>query len=324
MIVKPLKPQLILLQTEALNKRLPPNHKMKDTVQNDARILRAGYNGERTLSFTLSLIDNPSIKILHNLRIPDSYGYFQIDNMIINCHYAVLSEVKNIYGTVTFDNMGQMIRSIGEEEEGFRNPIEQVGKQEYRLKKWLKEMRLPLFPIERFVVFSNSGTILRNLTNEKSLSNIVIHEDRLFSKLARLESKYEEASLTTRQLNRIIKRLLVAHTPKSVNILEKYEITKEQLIKGVFCEKCNAAIMIRIYGAWKCLDCGFTSKDAHITALKDYALLVSKEIGNREIREFLKVDSIHVAKHLMKKSGFKQSGVTSARKYLLDFDFNAD
>src|SRR5690606_23628360 len=107
------------------------------------------------------------------------------------------------------------------EEEGFRNPIEQVGKQEYRLKKWLKEMRLPLFPIERFVVFSNSSTILRNLTNEKSLSNIVIHEDRLFSKLARLESKYEEASLTTRQLNRIIKRLLVAHTPKSVNILEK-------------------------------------------------------------------------------------------------------
>jgi hypothetical protein len=319
LIVKPLEVPIELLQTEALNGRLPPEHHMKVTVSNDARILRAGYNGEKSLSFTLSLLDPSSYYILHNLRIPDQSGYFQIDNLLLNQYFGVILEVKNIFGTITFDAMGQMIRSVNEVEEGFQNPIEQAIKQEYRLRRWLEKNRLPNFPIERLVVFSYSSTILRDMTNDQSFPNLVIHEDKLFSKLTSLENFYQEASLTTRQVKRISKKLLEAHTPRKVNILEKYEVSEDELVKGVFCEKCKEAIMVWTHGKWKCVSCGYHSLKAHKAALKDYSLLISKEISNRKARDFLKLESIHVTKRLLQKEGYEQTGKTSARKYMLEF-----
>lgn len=232
MIVKPLEPPISLLQTEALASRLHSDHTQKEEVRNDARILRAGYNGEKSLSYTISLIDKPSLHIFRNLRIQDGIGFFQIDNLIVSRHYCVIIEVKNIYGTVTFDDMGQMIRTIGETDEGFRNPIEQVIKQEYRLRRWMQNNRLPSLPIERIIVFSHSATLLRNLTNERMIANLVIHEDRLFSKLTSIESKYPEPSITSRQLNRLSKKLLEAHSSQKLAILEKYAIRKEELKIG--------------------------------------------------------------------------------------------
>ncbi|WP_174612845.1 hypothetical protein [Virgibacillus ihumii] len=56
MIIKPLKPPLIMQQTEALSRRLHPHHFKKAEVDESARRLRAGYNGEKSLGFHLSFL----------------------------------------------------------------------------------------------------------------------------------------------------------------------------------------------------------------------------------------------------------------------------
>jgi ribosomal protein L37AE/L43A len=318
LIVKPPHPPILLLQTEALCKRLPQTHRLYEKVNDNLKFLRAGYNGEKSLFFTLSLLDNASYRVLHSLRIPDTFGYFQIDNFILTRNFSVISEVKNIYGTVTFDELGQMIRSIKDVEEGFKNPIEQVLKQEFRLKRWLKNNHLPMFPIEKLVVFSNSNTILKNLTN-RALSDVVIHEDKLFSRLSSFDLKYPKESLTERQLNRITNKLMDAHTPSRSNILEKYGISKQELLKGVFCAICNQPSMNRLHGKWICSQCGAVSKGGHLSALKDYYLLISNEINNRQARDFLNVTSSDVVKQLLQKEKFVCTGTTSATKYRLEF-----
>lgn len=320
LIVKQLTEPILLVKTDALNARLPPNHPMKENINHDARILRAGYNGEKSLSFTLSLISNSSNHIFHYLRIPDQYGHFQLDVFILTRLYGVIIEVKNIYGTVSFDDMGQMIRTANEIEEGFHNPIEQIAVQEYRLRKWLKQKRYSNFPIEKIVVFSNSNTILRNFTNDRTLHEKVIHEAQLLSKLGKIANKYEKPSLTTRQWKRLTEKFLEAHTEQKIDILNKYGIHKNQLLKGVFCQSCKLPSMVRIHGSWKCAQCGEMSPDAHMAAFRDYYLLNGNVVSNREAREFLNVSSPDIVKQLLQNGPFEKLGNGSATKYVLNVD----
>lgn len=112
MFVLPVKPRdnpTHLLRMEALSRRLILNHKHKQVVDHLARSLRAGYNGEKSLDFTLGFLPKDQFHILHNVRIKDEHGYFQIDTLIASPHFALIIEVKNIYGSIIFDNMDQAI-----------------------------------------------------------------------------------------------------------------------------------------------------------------------------------------------------------------------
>ncbi|MBS3680680.1 NERD domain-containing protein [Ornithinibacillus massiliensis] len=207
--------------------------------------------------------------MFHYLRIPDEYGYFQLDVFLLTRLYGVIIEVKNIYGTISFDDMGQMIRTANEIEEGFHNPLEQIAVQEYRLRKWLKQKRYS--------------------TNDRTLREKVIHEAQLLSKLEKIANKYEKTSLNTRQWNKLTEKLIEAHTEQKIDILNKYGIHREQLLKGMFCYACKLPPMVRIHGGWKCTQCGEMSPDAHMAAFKDYYLLHGNMVRNREAREFLNV-----------------------------------
>ena len=134
LIIKPRDNPTHLLQIEALNRRTPPHHRNKESISIQARNLRTGYNGEKSLDFTLGFLPSDTFKILHYLRIEDTNGHFQIDTLILSPYFVLIIEVKNIYGTITFDNMGQAIRTRNDgTEEGFNNPVEQVILQEYQL-----------------------------------------------------------------------------------------------------------------------------------------------------------------------------------------------
>lgn len=75
--------------------------------------------------------------------------------------------------------------------------------------------------------------------------------------------------------------------------------------------------MIQKRGKWHCFSCESVSEDAHLNAFDDYRLLIESTIKNRDARRFLKVDSVHVMKRIMMNSGFKFTGNTSARRYVL-------
>ncbi|MGJ9459343.1 nuclease-related domain-containing protein [Oceanobacillus sp. CF4.6] len=316
MIVQPLVISKYILQVEALNRRLILNHPIKDIVNSQARILRAGYNGEAALQFPLSFLPYDDFLIFHHLRIPDAHGFFQIDILLLSKEFLLIIEVKNIDGEVSFDDIGQSIRRKEGKEDSFTNPIEQINLQHIRLLRWLRNYNLPTIPIEKIAVYSSRHTILKDLTNDKAISNTVIRKDKILSKIEEIKQKHPIPVLTEDQLMELSYKLLSAHTEESIDALEKFKVSPEELITGVICPECGEVPMIRKSGKWNCIHCKTISKTAHKQDLRDYALLICEYISNKNAREFLQLPSTNTARNLL-KGNYRQIGDTSGRKYHL-------
>lgn len=240
LIIKPRDNDTYVLQLESLNRRTPANHPKKNHIQQLARNHRTGYNGEQSLDFVLSFLPENKFNILHNLRIEDEYGAFQIDTLLLSCYFSLIIEVKNVYGTITFDELGQTIRTQDDgTQQGFNNPIEQVSLQRFRLHRWLELHQFPQLPIENLVVYSNPYTILKNVTKCEKVTNSVLHKEGLISKIERFSQLYQTASLSKRELKGISTALCDAHTIEKINVLEKYGVKENELLCGVICPACG-------------------------------------------------------------------------------------
>ena len=213
---------------------------------------------------------------------------------------CLIIEIKNIAGTLYFDPIfKQLIRTKGGEEIGFRYPITQLERQETLLKKWLQLHQLPKIPIYSLVVISNPQSIIRTSPSNDKLSNKVIHSEILPTKINQIENSINNQFLLEKEIKKVIRLLLKHHTPAYYPLLKQYEFSKEDLIKGVICEKCNHRPLERVHGNWYCPQCQSKNKTAHIQALKDYQWLIGSTITNNELRDFLKVESQSCATRLI-------------------------
>lgn len=116
--------------------------------------------------------------------------------------------------------MGQAIRTTEEKIDIFMNPIEQVNLQHLRLLQWLRDRDYYLapIPIEKIVVYSGASTILRNLVNDKTISETVMRTERILTKIKELELKYNTPCLTKDQLMNLSFQLLDANSPEDENL----------------------------------------------------------------------------------------------------------
>lgn len=318
MIVKPRDIPTHILLTEALYRRIPSHHKNRAIIKKQARNLRTGFVGEESLDYIIRFLPEDTFHILHNLRIKDANGYFQIDTLIVSANFALIVEVKNIYGTITFDGMGQSIRTKDDgTEEGFDHPIVQVNLQQKRFKSWLQRHHFPPFPLEKVIIYSNTATILRNITNDKEIGKMIIHKERLPAKLVEYLEAYPTTTLNNNEIDQLCTALIAAHRPKRFRIMDKYEVSQYELLRGVICPECSTLPMLRIRGKWRCGTCHVESDIAHRTAFEDYRLLIGNKIKNKQARDFLNIDSTHVMKRLLMKERFPYTGSTSARIYEL-------
>jgi RNase P subunit RPR2 len=320
MIVKDRDSSLEIYRFEALIRRLPLNHRMMENIQLDFKRRRSGIRGEKEIEFPLGFLDEQDYLILHNLRIADGNGYFQIDTLIITGKYILILEVKNWYGTILFGENGQVTR-IGDDgiEEGFPNPIPQVKLQKYRLQKWLYKHGFSKIPLHFFVVISFPSTIIKSISSRYSIPNEVIHNNNLFFNIQELDEVYMLSKLKRSAMIKLSKQLCKAHTPSSEDIMEKYNISINELVKGIICSNCLSLPMTKIHGKWLCEKCNYISVDAYIEALKDYQLLIGNYISNQEARMFLLLESPYVTKNLLQREKLKRVGNTRKRKYELDF-----
>ncbi|MBE4907368.1 hypothetical protein IMZ08_04740 [Bacillus luteolus] len=118
-----------------------------------------------------------------------------------------------------------------------------------------------------------------------------------------------------KDIKKLSKLLIKNNIPYNIDILEQYQIDEDDIHTGVFCPKCQTLSMVWKRGSWLCNSCNITSKDAHLTALKDYSLLIGSTITNHQIRRFLHISSDTTAKKLLKSMKFPYSGVNKAREY---------
>lgn len=224
-------------------------------------------------------------------------------------------------GILYFDpQTHQLIQTHNEMEKAYFDPQIQLNRHKSQLEQWLNKNKLPDLPILSLVVFSNPTAILRTSPDNKKIFQKIIHRDYLPTTIEKLEKKNQEEVWSDKEIKKATRLLLKQNDPLDRSLLEKYNIKKEELLKGVHCPKCEHLPLIRIHGSWHCKVCNLSYRDAHVAALKDYSLLISSTIKNDEARDFLRLSSPSTAKRLLQSLNLETSGGNKNKTYHLFFE----
>ena len=319
MLGKPFEVPDNVHQLDSLERRTKPTCPKLPFIQKDLATYSKGYKGEHSLDYYFKILPENTFYIYHYIRLLENKFYFQIDLLLLTLKFLAILEVKTMSGKLFFDTKGhQLIQTYNDTEVTYKCPIIQVDLQAYRLRKWLTENKMPDIPIIPLVVVSNSSTKIETNETNRSFYEKVIHGHYLPTKLSRLLSFYQEDILTMKSAKSLNRLLLKKHTPFKKSILEDYNITKSDLMMGVYCPCCSHLPMIKIQKGWFCPKCKVTDKMAHREALKDYYYLFGNKITNRAARELLLVDSPYVVKRMLDSLCLKKEGENKSRKYWLD------
>ena len=238
-----------------------------------------------------------------------------MDTVLLSRRFALILEVKNIAGTLYFDQfLHQLIRTLDGQEEAFPDPIIQIERQKQQLNKWFVLNRFPDVPVHSLVIISNPNTLIKIPPNS-NLHQIVIRSEYLPTKIEQLQQQYSLEVLTDKELKRIIRKMKHQHIPLDSAILEQFDVSKSDLLKGVFCPSCSYLPIHRIYGTWFCPNCSNKNKNAHISSIMDYRLLVNSTFTNSDIRDFLQITSPAFMGRLLRCRELSYSGSTKDRVY---------
>ncbi|WP_037986035.1 nuclease-related domain-containing protein [Thalassobacillus devorans] len=313
MIIKPRKLPEEIKKLRALTRRLPFHHPKMTLITEQLKRYEAGYNGEKSLDFPLSFLQS-DMMVFHNLRLHDGKHYFQIDILLLTPNLAIILEVKNYTGTVTFDGLfHQVIRKKENMEEAFSDPLLQVRRQQYQLSNWLYHHLHISIDIESLVVMANDRSVIKSTSDHPSNINKIVKRDYLPYRIHELLEKHKDKPPLPLEV--ISQTLMTGHQDPVQNILHRYDIAHSELLSGVACPKCNILAMKRQYGKWYCPQCTFTSDTAHNQALSEYALLIASTISNREACTFLEVPSRFVVLRMLQN--YESTGQGRNVKYVL-------
>ena len=299
----------------ALLSRLRHNSSLREEISNDLAAVRAGLGGEERLDEVLSNHAFPTEHVfLHDLSLK-STGKFQIDTLYLTPSYAVLFEVKNMAGTLIFnENPPQLIRILENgQKRAFGSPAAQIERNQDLFSDWLhaRGIALPIYPA---IVFAYPKQII-----EKAPSNIpVLFPNSVPGFLRRLPKPHN--ILNSNELVVLTKELMDSHAdyiPKP--LCEKYNIPIDELKTGVACRNCGHIGMQRILRAWYCKNCNMKDAFAHEQAITDWFLLVGRKLTNRECRRFLHLDKPQTATRILNGMSLISEGNFKNRTYTIDF-----
>lgn len=300
---------------EALLRRLPSNHSKNPEVKQDLAKRRSGYLGEKSIDYYLSFLHKKRYNIFHDIRLTNDNYAFQIDTLIIADNFALIVEVKNLKGTLYFDNEHkQLIQKNGHIEIRLSDPLAQVKRQQWQLAHWLGKRQIALPPIEYLVVISDPKTILKSSPDGHHIFEKIIHAEHVPEKVKKFEDVYQKQMLSPKTIGQLNHLLLDEHKPHFFNAFRTYGVLEGELIKGVQCLACGSYPMTREFGKWTCTSCQAVSKDAHKQAILDY-LAFHPTITNQQCREFFELSSRKIATTLLNSMQLSFSGIGKGRVY---------
>ncbi len=234
-------------------------------------------------------------------------------------NFFVIFEVKNLSGKLIFDTeYNQLIRQQEDREDYYKDPIQQVNHQHFQLENWLKRHRFnDRIPIYSFVVIVNENAKIEPKNKGDLISKKVARDTKLLDTIISLHKTHKKAFFTNNDLRNLQELLIKKHIPSDPELLNLLKLNREDLLTGVFCPECSRCPLKRIHGRWICLDCSTISKNAHLQALRDYALLINPTITNVELRKYLHTDSEAVANYILISLDLDYEGITKSRIYNL-------
>jgi hypothetical protein len=311
---------ILITKLEALLRRLPDNHPKRSKVEDKLASFSSGLKGERSLKYFYRYLPKDDIVFVYNTRILHLDYYFQLDTLIITSKFILLLEIKNYAGHLYFDDKyGQLVRTLNGKVDIFEDPILQVKRQSYHLSQIINKFKIPPIPIETLVVMTNPTAQIECSPSYKEALQKVIKSPLLQMKFENFCSKYKEAQFSQKQIKKTVRILNKLNDPYNPEVLMHYEINKNELITGVLCENCSLKVPLKRYKAnWVCPHCKLIFKNAHIQALKDYALLISPANTNKECKKYLNLTSDYKTKYLLHSLNLKKTGFKKGTVYHLD------
>lgn len=135
---------------------MPTAQKTSKTVTNYGGALsgrEAGYQSEEYLDSLIQQLLGSKFIIFHDLNFTEGKSTYQIDNLLITPQLALIIEVKNMTGVLTFDSENdQFYQTIGDKIKGYQDPVTQVQRHQSYIKKLLAENNFPPVPVEYLIV----------------------------------------------------------------------------------------------------------------------------------------------------------------------------
>ncbi|WHY88966.1 nuclease-related domain-containing protein [Neobacillus novalis] len=309
-----LTPPTLLLQAEALERRITETHRSMRDIKLKIRILRSGYNGEKTLKYYLEQIPEHKYHIFHGLRLPTGNAFFQIDALLLSRKIILILDAKNHSGILRFEK-NQLIHEYAGNREIYENPVAQVNRHKIQLRNLFEKNNIPFIPIENLVTVCKPSTEIIISTGYKEADQKVIKAFDLLNRIEELEERYSEKKISQKSVTKVINLLLSQHTPQRIDILKMFQIAKEEKITGVQCPRCLYIPMDYKRAKWICPKCFLFSTEAFINGINDYFLLNKPTFSNREIREFLHLPNSRTTTAFLHKLNYPYSGSQKGRIY---------
>ncbi|GEL78644.1 nuclease-related domain-containing protein [Tenuibacillus multivorans] len=311
-----------LLKIIAYQIHLPSNHKSIQKIEADIAKSISGYYGEKSIAYYINSIVNKNFEPVQNIYL-NIYGrFFEIDALLVNDKFLLITEVKNHRDVVTIDHeLGVMVQQGRRGEKTYQDPILQAEKQAQLLDMWLKNNGYDI-PIEILAVFTNQNVVVKRPENGK-LDSRIIYGYKLNQKYEEISKKYTNHPVLNDRYE-LINKILDDTRLFNKSLLKNYNLKMNDFMPGVTCPNCDRIGMVREKHKWRCLGCHHTDKYAHIRALKEYFLIFGPEITNKKAREWLGIESRYVAKYLLQQIAHKQVGKGRQTVYILNFDLQKD
>ncbi|MBD3110167.1 NERD domain-containing protein [Bacillus sp. AGMB 02131] len=307
---------------EALIRRLEANHPKAALIEQEYAKILAGYRGEQSLNYFLSFLPQEQYFIFHDLRLPSLQNeyFFQMDILLLSQQFFLIIEVKNIAGSVTYDPSNQQLIQFHQDKETvYRDPFLQVQRQKQQLYRWIEKANIATPPpICTLVILSNSQTLIKENASSKNLK--LIRPDRLINKISEFEKIYKHELVSQKDLKKLGRQFLKVHSDEEYNVMQKFDLSADDLTPGVHCPKCFHLPMNRKRYTWFCPQCKYENNDVYLPSLNDYYYLFGNTINNPQLRFFLKIPSRHSARRIFINLNLPHTGNTKAATYTLPFD----
>lgn len=307
---------LKILILRALLRRLPKNHPKRLQINEERSRREAGYQSEEYLDSLIEQLLGSKFIIFHDLNFTDGKSTYQIDNLLISPKLALIIEVKNMTGELTFDSINdQFYQRVGDKIKGYPDPVTQVQRHQSYINKLLAENNFPPVPVDYFIVINNSNAVLVFKGTSPEERKRICKSHSFHKRVPLIENAHIENILTNKDLRKLSKLLLKKNIPPTNYILEKYEIKVYDLLTGVHCPFCWYLPIIRSKKQWFCPSCKEYSYDAHILALMDYFLLFNMKITNQQFRIFSHISSPDTSGRILRSTNLKSTGTNKGRFY---------
>lgn len=216
-----------------------------DLIEKDLKLLKAGFNGEKSLEFELKN-NNIGMYVLHDINLVYEDFTAQIDYIVFTSAHCYFIECKNMIGNITVNHQGQFTREFIYNNKRMKQAIYSPYSQAQRHKEIFKKIwasnknyliqKLSNDTFEDYykplVVFMNPNGILNIRYAPKEIKKSLIRCDQINEYLKK-DIKNTKTLYSRKNMETIANTILSKHQNITHDYLSKYKnksfINKEEL-----------------------------------------------------------------------------------------------